>query len=657
MLPTPDAVLGQAVLKASRAIEFTRQHLLSADGDLMCHAHGNSMGTPHPLSHVPSGPLVGHAAAWLFKQLRRSEDLDLARHVIDRALVFGRSPEGSFYQPETAPWTGDTIFTSAPWANAFYGQALLSAYELLEEDLTESERCQWKRALLSLGRWCWRNPILGTIVLNCSVDLAGLLWRLGDKFGVGEWGRWALDALHTRLARDISPAGWSMGENGGCSGAYHVLAMQFLAFHIHECRSDAESAATLRRMWDAAKSVATHDGALPMSFGTRSGGLRSLPVSVPLALLICHGAGCQEWVEKLAGQAEGADLFPGASSRVHNVATLEARLQAGCLSTEFFRLCCQIRNVSLWKAAQPYLASNHLAVESPEASFSSPPTIVSHSEIALQSLRCGPWAAWFTCYEKAVWTQGFFALWNASLGPSTRGFLFSTLASLLNTRIEKEKHRLDSTDDWAGFPHIVHDDQGRLYHSHRKIASLALAEESGPCAVATITECLIQQDGSQSGKVASRYAFSTDGRLEFNHWIDEAPGEIALHYHLMKDVHAWAAYWKGKEVDCLERGGLPSSGGWYQPQRVPLASIENRLAIQIENTIITFYFWESPAGTGLELLPARKTGLHTDNRGGLQVVLRLPSSPAGTHQIGGALRVLSAELRPQPGAGPPHPNS
>jgi hypothetical protein len=150
--------------------------------------------------------------------------VDLADTVYRRYVL----PSGAFIERDRAAWIEPTRgWRTIPWGVNFRGNEILDAYQTLKRDLSPEQSAWWREHLQKLGSWIHRNPIVGSLVFNASVDICRLHWRLGKELNKPEWQQWALEAAHFRIENDVDAEGWIHGEGGGVSGIYQFVGPVF----------------------------------------------------------------------------------------------------------------------------------------------------------------------------------------------------------------------------------------------------------------------------------------------------------------------------------------------------------------------------------------------------------------------------------------------
>lgn len=516
------------------------------------------------LSVVQHAALVGRAA-------REPRWTRLAVDLADTLYRRYVTPAGTFIERDRAAWIEpDRGWRTIPWGVNFRGNEILDAYLVLKGDLSPEQAAWWRGQLQKLGAWIHRNPILGGLVFNASIDICRLHWRLGKELGNSEWQRWALEAAHARIRRDIDQDGWIHGESGGVSGTYQMVGARHLAQFSGESRDPILEDA-IRRVFRGAAAFATPALGWTGNFGTRSSNLMRVT-----PLLILEAARLGEPAAAYFTQQSGQpDWSPDSG---------------------------------LWKQAlaAPAEAPTYQAVRK-------------FAGIESTVLREGPWVIYLCNYRKSIWARGFAALWHGGHGD----WVFSSLHTL-PSRIEKAKLQLGDTSDWSGLPHIRVYNGKTTYDSHQKMEGLEAA--AGPPVTAVWSEPLLDRDGQSGGRAEFRLRAAGEA-LDLAVRGTGLAGRATVDYHVLHRSTSAVALWAGEEVEHIRAGRLPESGGGYQDRKFP--GKHGSYAIQIDNFVLGFDVTECPNDAAVTLGLLADGALHSGNHGGLRLRFDLPEVGKG----------------------------
>lgn len=522
------------------------------------------------VSFLREGLTLAKRAAKLSRSVPDGEGAayrELAMNLVDHLLRKYLSERGSFIEYDRNSWLEPhDLWRTIPWGTGFRGNLTVDLYDLVYEHLPPESQTWWTDALGRIGGWVYKNPVVGSFVFNCAVDLCGLLWRVGHRLGREDWTRWALAAAAARIARDVDEGGWIHGENGGVSGVYQLVGADFLARFAWESRDEGLKEA-LSRVFGALVGFATPDLVFPGNFGTRSSHLRRLPPAVILVM------------------AASGDPVAASLLRDHGEAAWSDDL-------------------ALWEKAL------ETAPRAPEH-----PPLQAFGGINSVVVREGPFQAHLCDYPKSIWARGFINLWHAGLGD----MVFSTLHALPG-EVEKSKLHLGDTSDWAGFPHVRVHGEGAVYNSQQRVEGLET--EAGEGVTLRWQEPLLDPAGDAGGVLRSAYSFRGEV-LEMTLVLEGLVGQTHLDFHLLKRPDSFFGIWLGEEVESVERGELPPTGGLFRDQSF-LAGEARLLALQRDNTLLVFELLELPEGTAVTAGLEGASGLHTSNFGGFRVRLELP---------------------------------
>jgi len=502
---------------------------------------------------------------------------DLAANLAVLLVRTYARPDGGFLEYDWNSWVPkEDMWRTIPWGTAFHGHMMLDVKKRLGDRLPVGERDFWTSHLERTGAWIYRNPICGSFVFNCGMHLLSLLWHLGETFQRPEWREWALASAHERIRRDVDTEGWITGEGGGVSGVYQLLGSGFLAQFARESGDPLLREAS-RKMLDLHMRFASRELLWAGNFGTRSS-------------CFCPVFPLQIVEEAAAGNSRAAAVL-------RRCGTLEW--------TEWTWHTQPLFQADVWRLA---LATPPEMEPVPEVSDNFP-------GIESSVVRAGGFHAWFFNYPKSLWARGFAALSHAT-GP-----VFSTLHSL-PTEIEKSKLLIGDTSDWAGFPHVRVEGPGGPWHSQQRMCPPEVRTDDG--VVAAWTEDLLNHENGSGGTVSLNCRFDQDSLL-LGADLAGLSGPAVLDFHLQRETEKFTGYWLGEEVRQILAGSLPDSGGQYWDRNFPPAQI--RLAgIQLESLLYYWELLEFPDGTTAEIGLMKNDGLHSQNRGGVRLRLRMPES-------------------------------
>ncbi len=597
-----------------QAIDFVRRWLLSEEGEVFCYAHKDRPGLPYPVTHTPDMCGLAVVAGDLYYQLRSEEDLDFAVSLIDRTIGFYRSPAGSFHQKYAEPWCGEDIYRSAPWANAFFGHHILNAYVFLQNEIDIHRRTRWQGALEDLGRWIYGNPSLGTLVFNCSLDLATLLWRLGRLTERQEWIDWARTSLHALLDRNVSANGLNMGEAGGCSGNYQALASRMLAWHVWKVPEDTRSLEVLGRMWSANRKMASARAEIPANYGTRGSSVKSADLDVPLVLGARGDAQALGWV------ATHWRSYPDTAIRPHHSVLHNqgdgAQIRRSLCALSLVRVCNPLL-LEVWQQALRTRPEPPAALE----------PIERLEEIDYTIVRRGPWQLWLTGYEKNIWSRGLSAIAHRDFP----GLLASVLNSLPSESINTQRYDVGSGEDWAAFPHVKLTADSRTYHSQRVLKDLQVRQEAERVEIELVE---ILQDARGNEGPACTICYVVEGeKLTVDVCLEGASGEVSLDFHVRKHPMSHLAFWTDEQVQAMRDGQLPESGGSWAGQTFASEDCPELAAIEIDNSLVEFALGELPKDTVVSFGSPIVKDLHAGNFGGTRMSLHAGIDQQGSFSV------------------------
>ncbi|WP_310393773.1 hypothetical protein [Hymenobacter sp.] len=480
--------------------------------------------------------------------------------------------EGTFMEYDRNTWlTKDQMWRTIPWGTAFHGNKMVEVYRKLKGHLSPEQDRYWRATMTKTGEWIYKNPWTYTYVFNASIDLIGLLWRLGNELNNEEWKSWALQAGNKLVRDKVTANGWIVGENGGASGHYHMLGADFLAQFAYDSR-DPELRATVGRFFRLQQQFVTPSLVWLGNFGTRTSHAGNVLPKVtfteaafgnPQAAYLVRQFGSPGWSDNLAQWAQALTVAP---------------------------------------AAPTYEKLGRFP------------------DIEGVVVREGPFQASFFNYDKSIWARGFANLWHAE-----GGVLFSTQHSL-PSEVEKAKLRLGDTNDWAGFPHVRVRGKVATYDSHQKLEAITATEANG--VTVNWRENLSSAKGQQGGTLQSSYAFQGK-QLTMTIQLAGLQGDsTSLDFHLLVPPDKLYGLWAGEEIQAIGRGELPSGGGHFRDRSFAADQVKH-YGIQVGKAVYAFTLQDAPAGTRVLLGLAAEKGLHTGNSGGVRLRLALP---AGTRQ-------------------------
>lgn len=526
------------------------------------------------VSFLTIGQDLALAAARLSRAQESSEDerADFGAFAVNLADFVHRryflSP-GTFVEYDRCSWLSDAqMWRTIPWGIAFRGQQMLNFYEQLGDDLPPVSRAWWRESLEKMGVWMAGNPVAGSFVFNCSMDLCHLLWRLGRALERPDWTQWAMEAAHERIRRDVDEDGWIAGENGGVSGMYHLVGTRFLS----------------RFAWDSDDEVLN-------------------------ATLLRISGNMMQWVTPTAMWAGNFGTRSTTLERLGRVSMLVAAARGNAASAHFVRRYGEpawSHDLDLWRAA----------LEAPAQAPTFAP-VTRFEGIESVRVQQGPFVAYFCNYGRSLWARGFCNLWHAAHDE----MIFSTLHSL-PTQVEKSKLHLGDTGDWAGFPHVRVEGDGATYDSQRRMENLRVEEENG--VTVSWDEPLCDAQEKQGGAMHSTYRFEGE-TLRMRVRLSEVAGRCTLDFHILKRKSSFLGLWHGDAVKQIEAGSLPVHGGWHH-DRVYDQGAPDAVGVQLDNTVWKFEFHELPQGALVSLGHLKDDGLHTGNQGGARLHIEIPES-------------------------------
>lgn len=505
----------------------------------------------------------------------------LAVTVADALCRRNAQPTGAFMEYDRNSWIEPAaMWRTTPWGTAFHGMRMFKLYHTLGAELPAESRDWWQATLEKTARWIYGNPLLGSFVFNCVIDLCALLWHIGREFGNDQWTAWALKAAHERIRRDIDAEGLIQGEGGGCSGAYQLVGTRLLAQFAWDSQ-DPVLLETIQRVTAAILGFATQTLFWPGNFGTRS-----------------------SIIEKLVGELCDPDRLENCG-----VALLVTAAQGNEVAAHFvrkFREPHWSRDLALWDAA---LATPAKA----------PEVVAVHKLQGIESVKVreGSFVGYFCNYDRSIWARGFCNLWHAALDD----MIFSTLHSL-PSEVEKSKLHLGDTTDWAGFPHVRVAAGEQTYDSQRQIRNLTTAEGDG--VRVAWSEPLSDAAGNEGGLMHSEYHFAGEW-LQMKIGLENLAGSSRLDFHLMKRIGSFGGLWCGEAIESMEKGELPRVGGWFTDMTFG-AGETGKFGVQIDNVVFVFETTSLPKEAIIQLGLLRDNGLHTCNHGGFRLRIELPES-------------------------------
>lgn len=532
------------------------------------------------VSIMSIGLNLAHQAAMLADQNQGEEYSEFAVSLADYICKHYFNPAGTIIEYDRNTWVPpDDLWRTIPWGVNFRGNEMFEVYKLIKNDLSPEQLKWWQESLQKLGGWIYQNPLVGSFVFNCSLDLSRLLWRLGQEFGNSAWIQWALWAAEERIRRDVDEEGWIQGENGGCSGHYQLSGAWILAEFAFESKIPFLQN-TLKQIFPSLVGFSTPTLNWAGNFGTRSSGLISIipnryPVKFPFfsTIILVMGA-LQDPVAGYFIQKYGEPSWGD--------------------------------NIELWEAA--------LKASSEKPVY---PQIKNFKGIESTVLREGQYVAYMCNYSRSIWARGFINLWHEGHGD----WLFSTLKSLPSEmESTKKKLRLGDTSDWAAFPHVRVLTDNNRFDSQQQIIDLKTRSENG--LQMNWKENLTDPQGNYGGTMQSFYSFNGD-TLNMSIELSDLSGRSQIDFHLFKRINSFLGFWFNEEVEAIEKGALPLSGGQYGGRSFKSDEID-LLGIQIDKSIFVFEFLELPANSKVTCFFPKTSELHTGNFGGTRVRIEPP---------------------------------
>lgn len=502
------------------------------------------------------------------------------RHLMQAAGTFANAllrkhatPSGAFVEYDRNTWLKPgAIWRTIPWGTAFCGNRAFEAWLVLKDEFTPAQREDWRREFEKTGAWIHRNPVVGGYVFNASVDLCGLLWRIGHEFGRPEWCAWALATMQLRIQRDVDDEGWIQAEDHGASGYYQLFGLEMLARFAWESKSPELADAVRRIFARSCVPFSTATMAWPGNFGTRVSKLKQLPGSVVLTAAALGDGQAAALLQEYGDPSWSADL-------------------------------------ELWRAA--------LATKAEKPVY---PAVQHFRGIDTTVVREGPWVAYFGNYDRSIWARGFMDLWHAGHGD----WVFSTLNSMhLLSPTEKAKTRVSDVSDWAGFPHVrVTSGDHRQFDSHKCIESIEA--KAGEGVTVTWSEPLLDEGGQAGGMMRSTYRFHGQ-EIELTIDLAGLVGESRLDFHLLRQPNGFMRLWAGEEAADIAAGRLLRTNGDFQDRVFP-AGEKPLLAVQADRTTFVFETVALPTSAALSLIGETESGLHTGNLGGFRYRIVVPAT-------------------------------
>jgi|GEM_PF-6449187 hypothetical protein len=533
------------------------------------------------VSILSIGLNLAYQAARLAEENEGEEYRRFAVSLADYLCKHYFNPVGTIIEYDRTSWVPpEDLWRTIPWGVNFRGNEMFDVYKLIKEDLSADQLEWWQESLQKMGGWINQNPVVGSFVFNCSLDLSRLLWRLGQEFDNRAWIKWALWAAEERIRRDVDEEGWIQGEDGGCSGHYHLAGAWILAGFAYESKWPFLQN-TLKRIFPSFVGYSTADLNWAGNFGTRSSGLISLSPS----------------------------KFPSKFSMFSRFILVMGALQdpvAGYFIEKYGDPSWD-DNLELWQDA--------LKAPSKKPVY---PKIKKFKGLESVVLREGQYVAYMCNYSKSIWARGFINLWHVGHGD----WLFSTLKSLPSEmESTKKKLHLGDTNDWAAFPHVRILTENNRFDSQQRIFDLQTHAENG--LHLNWKEKLTDPQGNYGGTMISSYSFKGEN-LDMHIELSELSGRSQIDFHLLKRIKSFLGFWFNEQVEAIEKGELPLSGGQYSGRSFQSDEIEH-LGIQIDKSIFVFEFLELPDKSTVTCFFPKTSELHTSNFGGTRVRIEPPS--------------------------------
>ncbi len=482
------------------------------------------------------------------------------------------TPSGGFIE-----WTWNTwlepadMWKTIPWGTAFCGNQVFDTWILLKDEFSPEQRKFWRQSLENTAMWIYENPIVGGYVFNNTIDLCGLLWRIGMEFDNPEWCQWALDTAEQLILRDVDKEGWIKGELGGASGHYQLSGAYYLARLAWYSKSPELEEAVHRIFNKSTLPYATSTLNWPSNFGTRFGGLRIVPGGFVL-------------IAAALGNPEAAYFVKNYGQPFWS------------------------NDMEMWRSA--------LSQNAAEPVY---PSVIKLDGISSTVVREGPWVAYFSNYDRSVWSRGFINLFHSGHGD----WVFSTLNSLQAlSPTEKLKSRVDDLNDWAGFPHVRVTNRDNHFDSHKHITSIETATNDG--VRVNWSEPLQNNEGENGGTLHSSYRF-LENEIEINLELLDLIGDSQLDFHFMRRPNGFIRLWTGREVEDIFAGRLLRTQGTNH-NRIFKAGDVSLIGVQVDRTTFGLEVLEVPPSARLMLVEEDETFLHSGNLGGFRFRIMVPAS-------------------------------
>jgi len=474
-------------------------------------------------------------------------------------------PAGHFVEYEKAPWlTEETLWYTIPWGTAFSGKQLIETYKLIKPELDEDQLYRWKQYLTNTANWIHKNPIIGSYVFNCTIDLCHVLWKIGDELQNEDWKSWAIKKANELIAREVDEEGWIHGEHG-VSPFYQLLGSDFVALFAWDTKN-RDLINTTFRLTDLIIDYSTPTLYWNGNFGTRSNAL-----------------------DKIGHVSGKRAMLVSAAFKHKSAAHLISRYAEPSWSNDF----------ELWAHALEQTG------EKPEYDH-----YKYFAGINSNILRQGPWQAWFNNYEQSLWSKGFAGLWHRSLDQA----IFSTLHSL-PSEVEKAKLRLGDTRDWAGFPHIRIEAEDQSFDSHQYIESI----DGDSLGNVSWVEPLLSRSGEQGGVMQSDYQFGDTLTMTIE--LDKLVGAGVADFHIMRKKDQYFTIWTGENLNAIINNRLPEEN---EKELVFRSGDLSNIGLQINDKVFCLQIDDIPTSSTVTAGLLQSEGLHTRNHGGARVRIEWP---------------------------------
>ena len=504
-------------------------------------------------------------AYYLYRETKDEKLMQFATNYADYLIELFAQPEGHFIEYEKAPWlTTETLWYTIPWGTAFSGTEMLETYQLLKEHFNEEQLYRWNKHLTNTADWIYENPILGSYVFNCTIDLCHLLWKIGKELDNESWKSWALTSAKGLIDREVDQEGWIHGEHG-VSPAYQLLGSDFLALFAWDSK-DSSLIETTHKLANVIIRYSTPSLYWNGNFGTRSNAL--------------------DQIGKLSGKH---CLMVSAAYDNEEAAYLVHQYGEPYWSN----------HMDIWETV---LAKNGASPEYQQ--------LQEFNGIDSYVFRKNGWQAWFNNYDESLWAKGFTGLWHESL----EQVAFSTLHSL-PTDVEKAKLRLGDTRDWAGFPHIRIEHGGIPYDSHQELIHF----EADTTGNVHWIEPLLSPKGTKGGSMSCNYRFADTLQLMIS--LEKLVGQPVADFHLMRKEDQYFTIWPEESLEVYVAGRLPENN---LRELSFDANEHQRVGLQINQQVFCFQWDKLPDGSFVTVGLLKAEGLHTRNYGGARVRIELP---------------------------------